>query len=149
MTLSTPLIWFLVGVVFLVAELVVPGFILIFFALGAWIVAVAAWLLDIELTTQIVIFLIAALSLLFSLRKYSMSVFKGTSRDSVDDNYADSKIGRTAIVTKAISPNSPGEIKVMGSFWMAIADQNIEEGESVQIVSKESEDVLTFKVKPV
>ncbi len=149
MTFSTPLIWFLVGVIFLVAELVLPGFILIFFAAGAWIVAVVAGLSDIQLTTQIVIFIIASLSLLFSLRKYSMSVFKGTSRDSVDDNYAASKIGKTAIVTKAISPNSPGEIKVMGSFWMAVADQEIEEGESVKIISQESEDGLTFKVKPV
>jgi membrane protein implicated in regulation of membrane protease activity len=43
----------------------------------------------------------------------------------------------------------PGEIKVMGSFWRAVAELEIEEGQSVLIESQESEDGLTFKVKPV
>lgn len=43
----------------------------------------------------------------------------------------------------------PGEIKVMGSFWRAIAEEAIEEGQSVLVDSQESEDGLTFKVKPV
>ena len=78
-----------------------------------------------------------------------MKIFKGTIRDDLDDHYADSKIGKTAIVTKKITPGMPGEIKVMGSFWRAIADINIEEGQSVLIAGQESEDGLTFKVKPI
>ena len=46
-------------------------------------------------------------------------------------------------------PNMPGEIKVMGSFWRATANEVIEEGISVLIEKKESEDGLTFEVKPV
>jgi len=105
-------------------------------------------LTDIELSIQILIFAVSSLVLLFSLRKYSIKTFKGTTRDDLDDSYADSKIGKTAIVTKAITPNIPGEIKVMGSFWRAISDINIEEGQAVLIASRESEDGLTFKVKP-
>jgi membrane protein implicated in regulation of membrane protease activity len=146
MNLSPSLIWFLVGVVFLIAELLIPGFILIFFTAGCWIVGFAVWLTDIELSIQLLIFIVSSLALLFALRKYSMKTFKGTTRDDLDDRYADSKIGKTAIVTKEISPNIPGEIKVMGSFWRAISDINIEEGQSVLIVSQESEDGLTFKV---
>jgi membrane protein implicated in regulation of membrane protease activity len=149
MVLSSSLVWFLVGVAFLIAELAVPGFILIFFTAGCWIVALVAWVLDIELTSQIIIFIVASLTLLFTLRKYSLKVFKGKTRDSIDDHYTDTKIGETAIVTKTITPNLPGEIKVMGSFWRAIADGKIEEGQSVLIESQESEDGLTFKVKLV
>ena len=148
MNLSPSLIWFLVGVVFLIAELFIPGFILIFFTAGCWIAGLIAWLTDIELTTQILIFTVSSLVLLFSLRKYSIKTFKGTTRDDVDDRYADSKIGKTAIVTKAIIPNKPGEIKVMGSFWRAVSDIKIDEGQSVLIESQESENGLTFKVKP-
>ncbi len=147
MILSSSLIWFLVGVAFLIAELAVPGFILIFFTAGSWIAALVTWLFDIELTSQILIFLVSSLILLFTLRKYSLKIFKGKTRDGVDDHYTDSKIGKTAIVTKTITPNMPGEIKVMGSFWRAISDINIEEGQSVLIRSQESEDGLTFKVK--
>jgi len=43
----------------------------------------------------------------------------------------------------------PGEIKAMGSFWRATANEEIEEGLSVLIEAKDSEDGLTFKVKPV
>ncbi len=149
MILSPSLIWFLVGVAFLIAEAIMPAFILIFFTAGCWIAAVVVWLFDIELTNQILIFLVASLILLFTLRKYSLKIFKGKTREDIDDHYTDSKIGKTAIVTKKIAPNVPGEIKVMGSFWRAIADEEIKEGTSVLIETKESEDGLTFKVKPV
>jgi membrane protein implicated in regulation of membrane protease activity len=149
MTLSTQLIWFLIGVAFLIAELAVPGFILIFFTAGCWIVAIVSWLVDIDLTFQILIFIVSSLTLLFTLRKYSMKVFRGKTRDIIDDKYADSKIGKTAVVTKAIAPNLPGEIKVMGSYWRAIADDEIKVGSPVLIETQESEDGLTFKVKRI
>lgn len=149
MTISTPLIWFLVGVAFLIAELALPGFILIFFAAGCWIVAIISWLFTIDLTIQILIFMVSSLVLLFTLRKYSINVFKGQTRDIIDDKYAESKIGKTAIVTKTIAPNLPGEIKVMGSYWRAIADVEIKEGSPVSIETQESEDGLTFKVKRI
>jgi len=149
MILSSSLIWFLVGVAFLIAELTLPGFILIFFTGGCWIVALVTGLFDIELAIQILIFLVSSLTLLFSLRKYSLKIFKGNTRDSIDDHYTNSKIGKTAIVTQTIRSNMPGEIKVMGSFWRAIAEVEIQEGQSVLIESQESEDGLTFKVKPI
>ena len=149
MTLSPSLIWFLVGVAFLIAEATMPAFILIFFAAGCWITALAILLFDIELTNQILIFLFASLILLFTLRKYSLKIFRGKTQNDIDDYYTDSKIGKTAIVTKKITPNMPGEVKFMGSFWRATANEEIEEGISVLIEKKESEDGLTFKVKPV
>ncbi|MDY7038845.1 MAG: NfeD family protein, partial [Thermodesulfobacteriota bacterium] len=147
--LSTSLIWFLVGVAFLIAGLFLPGFVLIFFTAGCWITGLTVWLTDIEAFFQILIFIISSLALLITLRKYSIKIFKGTTREDLDDRYADSKIGKTALVTKAITPNIPGEIKVKGSFWRAISDVNIEEGKSVLIASQESDDGLTFKVKPL
>ena len=147
MILSPSLIWFLIGVAFLIAEIALSGFILIFFTAGCWIVALVTWLFDIELTIQILVFIVSSLTLLFTLRKYSLKIFKGKTRNSIDDHYTDSKIGKTAIVTKIISPNMPGEIKAMGSFWRAIAEEAIEEGQSVLIESQESDDGLTFKVK--
>jgi len=147
MNLSPSLIWFIIGVVFIVVELLIPGFIFVFFTAGAWIAGLSFWLFDFALTTQIIIFIITSLVLLFTLRKYSMQTFKGSKRDDVDDNYAESKIGKKAIVTKTISPNQVGEIKVGGSFWMAEADSEIAAGQSVVIESQGSEDGLTFKVK--
>lgn len=147
--LSTPLLWFLAGVIFLIAEWSAPGIILIFFTAGCWIVAVIVWLFDIGLTTQIVFFILSSLILLFTLRKYSLKVFKGNTRDTIDDRYAESKIGKTAIVTKPISPALPGEVKMMGSFWRAVSDLNIAKDKPVIIIKQESEDGLTFRVRPI
>jgi membrane protein implicated in regulation of membrane protease activity len=85
MILSASLIWFLVGVAFLVAELAVPGFILIFFTAGCWIAAMVTWLFNIELTSQIIIFIVSSLTLLFTLRKYSLKIFKGKTRASINE----------------------------------------------------------------
>jgi len=149
MTPSPALIWFIIGVVFLIAELAVPGFILIFFTAGSWIAAIAAGFLHIKLTSQIIVFIVSSLILLIALRKYGLRTFKGKASSDIDDDYAGSKIGKTAVVTKTIAANKPGEIKVKGSFWRAVADLKIEEGQSVIIESQETEDGLTFKVKPV
>lgn len=145
--LSPALIWFLVGVVFLVSELFVPGFILIFFAAGSWITAVFVWVFGVGLTAQIILFIIASLLLLFTLRKIGLRTFRGETLEKTDNQTLDAKIGKTAEVTQKISPHSPGEIKVMGSFWRAVADTEIEAGTSVIVESQESEDGLTFRVK--
>ncbi len=149
MTPSPPLVWFLIGVAFLIAELIAPGFVLIFFAAGSWIAAVVLLLTDIALRDQILIFAASSLVLLFALRKYSMKVFHGTTLERDDDRYMDSKIGRTAVVTKTIERGAGGEIKMMGSFWRAVADERIEAGRSVVVDAPASEDGLTFKVKPL
>ena len=146
MDLSPSLIWFFVGAVFLIAEMLVPGFILIFFTAGSWIVSLLIFLFNFDTTTQIIIFIISSLILLFTLRKYSIKTFKGNILKQVDDTYAESKIGKTAIVTKAITPGVPGEIKVMGSFWRAVADNEINEGQSVVIENQDLDGGLTFKV---
>jgi membrane protein implicated in regulation of membrane protease activity len=149
MVFSYALIWFLIGAALLIAELMLPGLILIFFAAGCWVTALASSLLEIDLTIQIVIFIISSLALLFTLRKFAVKTFKGETRDQTDDHYADAKIGKMAVVTKTIYPHKPGEIKVMGSFWIAVSNQEIKEGTSVVIKSQTSEDGLTFQVNPV
>ena len=146
---SPSLIWFFIGVAFLIAELALPGFILIFFTLGSWIAAIAAGWVDIGITAQLLIFLISSLALLFTLRKYSLKTFRGTTSNTVDDHYADALNGKKAIVTRAIAPDLPGEIKIMGSFWRAVADTSIEKGRPVLILGKTAEDSLTLRVEPL
>ncbi|RTZ97145.1 MAG: NfeD family protein [Deltaproteobacteria bacterium] len=149
MVLSNALIWFLFGAGLLIAELMIPGIILVFFAAGCWISALVSLLIDITTTAQIGIFIFSSLVLLFTLRKFALNTFRGITRDQTDDHYADTKIGKTAIVTRAIHPHISGEIKVMGSFWMAVSDVDIEAGSSVMIEKQTSEDGLTFKVNPI
>lgn len=149
MEISSSLIWFFAALAFLVVELVVPGFIVIFFAFGCFVASISAWLLDISVTAQAWIFILSSLLLLITLRRYGIRMLKGDVQSTMDDDYVDSKIGKRAVVTKKITPELPGEIKFMGSFWRAASNSILEQGSTVVIDSKASEDGLTFMVKPL
>lgn len=146
---SAPLIWFLVGVAFLLAELMLPGLILIFFCLGSFVAALVLVAADISVQAQIAVFLIASLALLFSLRRLFMRTFGGRLKDGVDKDVADRAVGRQALVTGDIGPAVPGEIKFRGSFWRATADVAIPAGATVVIEGPASDDGLTFRVRPL
>jgi len=144
--ISLYLIWFLIGVAFLVGEMMVPGFILVFFAAGSWIAAVSVFFLeDLTLTTQIIIFMVSSLVLLFTLRHYGLKTFKGESKDGVDDEF--SNIGQKAVVTEAIPQDGYGEIQLGGTFWRATAEGPIAKDQRVVVEGQESSNGLVLKVK--
>jgi membrane protein implicated in regulation of membrane protease activity len=141
------LIWFLIGVGFLVAEMMVPGFILIFFTAGCWIVAITVFFLaELALTTQIILFLISSLVLLFTLRRFGLKTFQGESKIEVDAEF--STIGQKAVVTEAIPLDGYGEIQLGGTFWRATAEVAIDKGQRVVVEGEESGNALVLIVKP-
>jgi len=146
---SAPLIWFLVGVAFLIAELLMPGLILIFFCLGSFVASLVLLVADVSVQVQIAVFLASSLVLLFALRKVFMRTFGGRFKDGTDKEISDRAVGRQALVTGAISPAAPGEIKFRGSFWRAAAEVSIPEGATVVIEGPASDDGLTFRVRPL
>lgn len=129
------------------AELAVPGFVLIFFGLGAWIAAIMTFVLNVGLNVQITVFIIASLALLFLLRRYAIKTFTGkSSAENRLDQELDEVIGKTARVTKEITPDNPGTIKFRGSFWTASSDQAIPRGASVTILMHTPNDAVKFIV---
>ncbi len=143
------LIWFLIGVGFLIAELAMPGLILIFFCFGGFAASILTAATDLGLEWQLTIFLASSLVFLFTLRKTFMRTFGGMSKDGADRELSDRAVGKTAEATKRIAPHAPGEIKFRGSFWRAVSDSEIEPGDPVIIAGTDPEDGLTYRVKPV
>lgn len=149
--LSSPsFIWFIIGFVFLLAELAAPAFIIIFFGLGAWVAAVAVWLFGIGLDYQITVFLVASVLFVVVLRRLWMRVFKGISGGDADEEKLDSpsNVGAVVEVTRVVAPSAPGEIKYRGTFWRAVSDVTIAEGKPAVIVEESTTDRSTFKVGP-
>lgn len=147
--MSATLIWFLVGVAFVVAELLMPGFILLFFALGSWLTAAAMLFFPaLSLQWQIAGFLAASLAFLFSLRRAALRTFSGNQSSQTGDDH-DPLAGRHAVVTKPIRPGQPGEVKCMGSFWRAESGAELAEGVAVRVAGKASADGLTLEVHPL
>ena len=114
--LSAALIWFLVGVAFLVSELMAPGFILIFFAAGSWVTALFTWLFGIDLTFQIALFVVSSLILLFTLRKIGLKTFKGDTLDNTEDRPSEAKIGKTAVAVMRAMETTRASLISLVSF---------------------------------
>lgn len=139
------LIWLAVGVGFILAELMAPGFIVLFFGIGALIAGATAFF-GFSIQMQLVVFGVSSLVLLLLLRRYLSTVFRGSS--AVDgDEEEDPAIGEQVEVVEPIAPPHSGRIKYQGSFWNAEAKVAIEAGSMVRIVSRRPSDKNTFIVE--
>lgn len=141
------LIWVVIAIIFVVAEVATFGFVLIFFGFGALIAGLCAWIFGVGLLWQLVIFIAASLVSLIFLRKIGIKTFRGQENKEVVDDYHASIIGRTAVVTEEIIPPAAGQVKYSGSFWPAVADAPIKAGQTVEITERTDQDSLTLKVK--
>ncbi len=136
MPISPVLAWFLAGIACYVIELALPGFIIFFFGIGAWCVALVLALTDVSLTAQLIIFLVCSVVTLGLLRTRLRSVFLGGALEQDDSVNVDSAPA-TGTVTEDIVPPAMGRVKYGGSFWRAAADEKIPAGTVVTILEKQ------------
>ena len=134
------LYWLIIGVMLFFLELALPGFILFFFGLGAIITAAVAWLTDIDIAWQLGLFIGASLLSLASLRRIIQERFftekKVEEGEEEDKDVPLAVPGDKGVVSSTIDPPGEGRIKYSGTFWRATADEKIEEGEIISIVSQ-------------
>jgi len=136
MTLTTAaLIWLLTGVVCFLLEMALPGFVIFFFGVGAWVTSIMCWLMPISLNTQLAAFLVASVVSLLTLRPLIRKTFLGDVTDEGDDVMVTT--GDTAEVVEDIVPPAEGKIYYSGSQWRALAEERIEKGSIVTIVSQD------------
>ena len=91
---------------------------------------------------QFAIFVIGGIVLLFTTRPYLMKKLKvKESRTNLDR-----VIGMHGVVTQDIEKLSPGEVKVDGKRWTAIANEEIKKGKVVEILKIEG---VKLKVKEI
>lgn len=134
--LNPPVIWFIVGFAFLMLEFVIPGFILFFFGVGAWIVAVLTLFLDISIDVQIFVFIGASLLSVLFFRKWLRAKFGdyGERKEVLEDEY----VGKFAIAETSFGPGTRGKVNFKGASWDAESDDAIQPGETVLISATKS-----------
>ncbi len=148
MDFNPPIIWFLIGLALMLTEFAIPGIILVFFGMGAWIVALGAWIGFLNGTSsQLMTFGISSVILLVFLRRYFQNRFIGFVGDDHNptDNIDDFS-GQMVTVTTTIQPNHPGRIEYKGAGWTAISNVEIPAGQPAVIESVEG---ITLRVKPL
>ena len=80
---NAAVIWFVAGFVLFLLEFMLPGLILFFFGVGAWIVAILSFFFDISLNFQIIIFLGAALLTILLFRRGMKNFLRSKMRSLV------------------------------------------------------------------
>lgn len=130
------------GVVLIVAEIFVPGFVLLPIGLGIFTAAFWTYLTD---STAIVVGLAAVHSAVIFL--VSHKYFRNRPQTAHPSNVA-SMIGQKVLVTEAIHPQSGGYIKLYGDSWKAMSSggEAIGVGEEVLIQSLSGNKVLVARL---
>lgn len=145
--LDPKLIWFLVGLILLLLELVTPGLVIVFFGVGAMLTGLLTLFLPIGLNVQLVIFLFTSLITLFLLRKYVTRFFKGHVTDKQSaDILLDDFVGQQVEVSEEIVPGKKGKVIFHGTIYEAESDEKLIVGQMGLILSKNS---IVLKVKAI
>lgn len=137
-------IWVIAALVFFVIEMSTSDFSIICLSFGCFGAAVGA-ACDVEFKIQLLIFAIVTL-LAFALIRPALKKLLTRNRKEVATN-ADALIGRQAIVSEAINPETQqGRVAIDGDDWKAVSEDNtpIEKGARVEVLSRNSI-VLTVK----
>lgn len=135
--LHAAVIWFVIGFILFLLEFVVPGLILFFFGLGAWVVSAVSMFTNLSMNSQLLIFLLSSILSILVLRKWAERRIYGKSNSS-KQILEDELLGKTAIAETAISPGINGKVDFKGTSWQASSDDIISAGDSVVITGNES-----------
>ncbi len=145
MDISPIIIWFVVGLVLILMEFVIPGLVIVFFGLGGWVTAILVAIFpEMAFWVQMMIFTVFSVVMLVLLRRSLKKRFF-SDQENAESEGVDDYIGKTATVEADIK-NGDGKVNFKGATWSAYADEDIPKGSKVTIIDKNS---IKLKVKPV
>ncbi|MEZ5000004.1 MAG: NfeD family protein [Bacteroidales bacterium] len=142
--MNTELFWFLLGLFLLLLELVLPGFVVIFFGLGAWITALLCLVANPGLDLQIIVFTVTSLLSLILLRRMLKNRFFSGETES-PATLEEEFINKVAVALTDIKKGDSGKVEFKGSTWTATSEEEINKGDKVIVTGKES---ISLIVKP-
>ena len=131
------LIWFIIGLVLFLLELVLPGFVIFFFGVGAWITALLCLVANPGVNLQAIVFAVTSVLSLLALRKMIQKRFfyaKEGLSESVEDEFS----GKEAVALTDFMPGKNGKVEFKGTTWKAESESEIREGQIVVIKEKEN-----------
>jgi len=138
MLFQPSMIWFVVGLVLILSEFAMPGIILIFLGLGAWLAAFTAWMeWTPTLASQMTVFTIGSLVFLTGLRRFFTEWFMGLSKNGDARDAEEEFAGKEVKVISPIACGRDGKVEFKGASWNARSDDSLEPGSIAIIVSRD------------
>lgn len=131
------LVWFIIGLVLFLLELVLPGFVIFFFGVGAWITAFLCLVANPGINLQVIIFAVTSVLSLLLLRKMIQNRFF-FSKEELSKEVEDEFSGKEAVALSDLGPGKNGKVEFKGTTWNAESESVITEGQRVIIKEKEN-----------
>ena len=138
------LVWFLIGLVLFLLELVLPGFVIFFFGVGAWITALLCLVANPGINLQVIVFAVTSVLSLILLRKMIQKRFF-YSKEELSKEVEDEFTGKEAVAVDDFEPGKTGKVDFKGTSWKAESSSPIQKGD--RVIIKEKEDFKLI-VKP-
>ncbi|MBN1614050.1 MAG: NfeD family protein [Deltaproteobacteria bacterium] len=149
MIISPWLVWFLAGIAVMLAELAVPGFVIIFFGLGCWGASVAAFFYPGSYSVQVAVFVIVSVASLVTLRRVAMHVFVGRSEGTETEEMGNVPVGARITLDHDMEAGRIGRVRFRGTMWDAVSEERIPAGSDAEIIGIDKANRSCLKIKGV
>ncbi|QEN04803.1 NfeD family protein [Thiospirochaeta perfilievii] len=138
--------WFILGILLLLSEFLIPGFTIFFFGLGAILTSILLVIispLDNFLWVQVIFFLGTSITLFITLRRKFKKTLKGELFKEKDDY-----TGKECLVIESVTKEKQGRIKFNGTTWSAISlDKTVKKNQKATILGKKDGNPLVFIIQ--
>jgi membrane protein implicated in regulation of membrane protease activity len=131
-----PYLWFIAGVIFIIAEVFTPGFVLLWFGVGAVAAGILS-LLGLGFAFQVIAFLVISIALTIASRTIFEKFFMRSAPGRRIRTGIESLPGQIGMVVQASQGTlNEAAVKVYGSTWTAYpapGEEPLREGEQVAV----------------
>ena len=135
-------VWLISFLLLLFIEIITINLVTIWFAVGSLAALITTTITD-NITIQVIVFIVVStLSLIVT----KPLVSKLRKRKITPTNL-DRVIGKEGVVTKDISKNAYGEVKVGGSIWTATSANNIKKDSQVKVLKIDGVKLVVEKIE--
>lgn len=130
--------WAVGGIVLILAELALPAFVLVWFGLGALVLALVTAAVALGITAQLAVWIVVSLAL----TAFWFKVFKPSQHKTRVGMSDSDVVGEIGVLTHDVAPFARGEVRfqkplVGADVWPCIADEEIKAGERVRVLEVE------------
>lgn len=130
------ILWFLIGLIFIVAEIFTSGFVLLWFGLAALVAAFAA-LVGFDLPIQFLLFFVISISLIAASRTIFVNYLSNINTGDDLKSGVDALPGKIGtVVDDSHGTLNESAVKVFGSVWTAYpieGEEPLKVGERVRV----------------
>lgn len=136
-------VWIVGGLMLVLSEFAVPGFVVCFFGASAMAVGVLTWVFPaMGAGAKLLIFGVGGLVLLLGCRRYMPKAFQGDRKLRGDNPDDDELAGSRAVVAEDIREGLGGKVEFRGSLWRARAEEPLPKGTIVEVVRRDNIDLV-------